>query len=186
MRHITLLVAVLSLLLLLGCDGPTGPAPSEFCSDHPDAAIATFEDANLEGAIRVELSVTAQQDLTCGLISGLTELNASFDGITSLVGIQNLTSLEFLDLDDNSITDISALSGLTSLTSLELSTNFINDISPLSGLTSLTPLGLSLNPISTISPLSGLTSLTTLTSDFQLREKTQTPRASATTAEPAM
>ncbi len=95
-----------SLFLALGCDGSTGPAvrlePSELCSDHPDAAIATFEDANLEAAIRAALSVGAQEPLTCGLLSGLTGLGApsfSLGGdITSVVGIQNLTSLDTLRL----------------------------------------------------------------------------------------
>ena len=63
-----------SLLLPLGCGGNDGPTdlavplvlkPSEFCSDHPDAAIATFEDANLEAAIRAALLLGAQE-LTCG------------------------------------------------------------------------------------------------------------------------
>ena len=74
--------------------------PNELCSDYPDSAIATFEDANLEAAIRTALSVGAQEDLTCGLISGLTALDASTLGITSLVGIQNLTGLTTLDLSE--------------------------------------------------------------------------------------
>ncbi len=156
-----------SLFLALGCDGSTGPAvrlePSELCSDHSDAAIATFEDANLEAAIRISLSVTAQEDLTCGLISGLTGLiTLAGTGITSLVGIQNLTGLTLLFLDNNSISDISALSGLTSLTELSLFQNSISDIGPLSGLTSLTRLHLYGNSISDIAALSGLTSLTAL------------------------
>ncbi len=150
-----------SLLLALGCGGPTGLEPSEFCSAS-DAAITTFEDANLEAAIRAAFSVGAQEPLTCGLISGLTVLDASSAGITSLVGIQNLTSLRDLDLFDNSITDISALSGLTSLAGLELGLNSISDISALSGLTSLAVLSLFGNSITDISALSGLTSLTGL------------------------
>ena len=61
MRSVTFLVAVLAASSPLGCDGPTDPAvrlePSKFCSDHPDAAIPTFEEANLEREIRFELSV---------------------------------------------------------------------------------------------------------------------------------
>ena len=144
------------LLLQLGCGGddPTGPPlvlqPSDLCSQQPDDAIATFEDATLEAAIRAELSVGA----TCGLVSGLTALAAEQAGITSLVGIQNLTSLDGLDLSFNSITDISALSGLPSLTFLFLSDNSITDISPLSGLMSLTTLDLGNNPnLTDIQPL---------------------------------
>ena len=50
--------------------------PNQLCTDHPDAAITTFEDVNLEAAIRAALSVGAQEDLTCGLVSGLTDLDA--------------------------------------------------------------------------------------------------------------
>ncbi len=114
--------------------------PSEQCSDQSDAAIATFEDANLEVQVRSALSVGEQDDLTCGLVSGLMALNANDAGIENLVGIQNLTGLTDLRLDYNSITDISALSGLTNLTLLLLDSNSLTDISALSGLTSLTSL----------------------------------------------
>jgi len=181
---------VMGLLLLpLGCGGdPTGPGSNLLCSDEPDDAIATFEDAILEAHVRGALMVGAQEDLTCGLVSGVTVLTANVVGIESLVGIQNLTgltilhlagnrfgkriidisplsgltSLTFLNLADNSISDISALSGLTSLTFLELTGNSISDISALSGLTSLTDLVLGNNSITDIGALSGLTSLTTL------------------------
>ena len=132
------------------------------CKDQPDAAIATFEDANLEAQVRAALSLGAQDDLTCRLVSGLTRLDAEQAGIESLVGIQNLTSLTALNLSANSITDIGALSGLTDLTQLSLRNNSITDISALSGLTSLTELSLRNNSITDISALSGLTSLTAL------------------------
>ena len=122
MNRRVLLLIIGSLLLPLGCGGPTGLEPSEFCSAS-DAAIATFEDANLEAAIRAALSVGAQEPLTCGLISGLTVLDASFAGITSLTS---------LGLSLNSISDIGALSGLTSLAGLFLSNNpNLTEIQPL-------------------------------------------------------
>ncbi len=133
--------------------------PGEFCSGQPGAAVATFEDARLEAAIRARLSLDAGRDLTCSLVSGLTDLTAQNAGIESLVGIQNLTGLTDLELNTNSITDISPLSGLTSLTELGLDNNSITDISPLSGLTSLRWLTLWYNSITDISALSGLTKL---------------------------
>ena len=136
--------------------------PSERCSDYPDYAIARFEDVNLEGAIRAALSAGAQEDLTCRLLAELMVLRDHFDGITSLVGIQNLTSLTYLDLSLNSINDISTLSGLTSLTYLDLSGNLLSDISALSGLMRLSGLWLGHNSISDVGALSGLTSLTSL------------------------
>jgi len=165
------------LLLPLGCGSPTGLdflQPSELCSDHPDDAIATFEDTNLLVEVRAALGITpgstsstmgspsrigstggfGPPDVTCGLASRLFLLEAGSAGIVSLAGIQNLTSLTSLGLNRNSITDISPLSGLTSLRFLGLSANSITDISPLSGLTSLSFLELDSNTnLSNIQPL---------------------------------
>ena len=166
-----LLVASL-LVLPLGCGLADDPAelievvlqPSELCSDHDPSAIASFADSNLEEAIFVAFADETLTDLTCDLLAGLTELDASSqpDEIESLVGIQNLTSLTVLSLFNNSIADISALSGLTSLTDLRIGSNSITDVSPLSGLTSLTVLSLFNNSIADISSLSELTNLTFL------------------------
>ena len=162
--------------------------PSELCSVHAASAVATFEDAHLEARVRrslpplevrqgspisthdrvgvpdvlEDLSYGGQGDLTCGMLSGLTDLNASKAPIESLVGIQNLTNLTSLNLDSGKITDISALSGLTSLTYLRLELNSITDIDALSGLTRLTHLALDRNSITDVSALGGLTSLTYL------------------------
>jgi len=84
------------------------------------------------------LSLGEQDDLTCGLVSELTVLGARSAGIGSLVGIQNLTSLRRLELNNNSINDISALNGLTRLRFLFFANTSITHISALSGLTSLT------------------------------------------------
>jgi Leucine-rich repeat (LRR) protein len=142
------------LLLPLGCGSPTGPQRSEFCRAQGDDGIVTFEDANLEAAVRAELSVGAQEDLTCGLVSGLTLLRAFSAGIESLVGIQNFTSLRSLFLESNSISDISALSGLTGLEGLSLSGNSITDVGALRGLTDLRGIDLDNNPdLTDIQPL---------------------------------
>ena len=128
--------------------------PSELCSDSPASAIASFEDANLEARVRAALYLGEHDDLTCRWVSGLTGLGARSLGSTSLVGIQNLTSLTFLDVYRNSISDIGALSGLTSLRLLHFGYNSITDISPLSGLTSLRFLHLDNNPdLTDIQPL---------------------------------
>ena len=144
-----------------GCtDDLTGPTEAPFCSSRPASAVATFEDANLEEAIRAALAAGPQEDLTCELLRTLTNLSAGNAGIENLSGIQNLTSLTTLTIRANSITDISALSGLTSLTELNLAANSISDVSALSGLTNLTFLAINENvDIADISALSGLTSL---------------------------
>ena len=50
--------------------------PGELCSDQRGPALATFEDASLEAAIRAGLSLDAGRDLTCSLLSGLTDPTA--------------------------------------------------------------------------------------------------------------
>ena len=120
------------LLLSAGWGCSDDPTDLNLCSDP-----VAFADANLEAAIRAELGIGAQDDLTCDLLSGVTNLDARSQGIASLMGIENLLSLTTLTLIDHSITDISALSGLTSLTRLNLEENSITDISALSGLTNL-------------------------------------------------
>ena len=141
--------------------------PSELCIDHSAAAIAGFEDANLEAVVRasLELVLDAQEDLTCGLLSGLETVDdrvIAHGPIESLVGLQNLTSLKVLLLIGNSITDLSPLSGLTSLVQVQLNVNSISDMSALSELTNLTILTLASNSITNLDALSELTNLTHL------------------------
>ena len=168
MSRRVLLLVVGSLLLPLGwgcSDDPTGPV-EPFCSSQPATAIVTFEDANLQVEIRAALGIGAQEDLTCGLVSGLTTLEAPLAGIMILAGIQNLTSLTTLDLDANSLFNISDLGGLTNLTDLSLRNNSITNLGPLSGLTSLATLDLYNNLITDISALRELTGLTFLNLSF--------------------
>ena len=147
-------VGLLLLAVGWGCTrDPTAPFIA-LCTSQPSSAVAAFEDANLEAEIRAGLFVGSQEDLTCGLLETLTNLNAGHSGIASLAGIENLTSLTTLAIRGNSITDIGPLGGLTSLTFLNLAANSITDISALSGLTSLTFLDLSNNTnLTDIQPL---------------------------------
>lgn len=176
----SLSLTALSLVFSTGAWAQQVLQPDELCSDFTDSAIATFVDEDLEAAVRNALSVDEREDLTCGLVSGLTRLSVSGPGPTryvsgsprnrqdpdrpfeSLTGIQNLTGLTSLSMGNLWITDISALSGLTSLTNLSLHTNWVSDLAPLSGLTNLTSLILSENPISDLRPLRNLTNLTFL------------------------
>ena len=162
-RQIPWPLTIGSLLLAMGwgCTrDPTSPKIDPFCNSQPISAIAAFEDANLEAAIRDALGLGSQGDLTCGLLDNLTTLTAASAGIVSLAGIENLTRLTALQIRGDSITDVSALRGLVGLTSLNLAANSITDISALSGLRSLTFLAINENGnITDISALSGLTSL---------------------------
>ncbi len=74
---------ILVLLLLANLSAAEAQVlrPGDLCSDHPDAAIATFEDANLEARVRSALSLGAPDDLTCRLVSRLTGLVTEEAGI---------------------------------------------------------------------------------------------------------
>ena len=77
-------------------------------------------------------------------------------GLSDLVGLPKLTTL---DICGGELSDLSDLEGLTGLKELYLVGNEITDLSPLASLTGLTHLNLKHNQITDVSPLSGLTNL---------------------------
>ena len=152
--------------------------PHEACNNDSNAII-TFADPVLESIVREALSIGSDTALSCGVAAELTALNASGPGpvrnvsgspewrdpdheIHDLSGIQNLTGLTRLSMNNRGLTDIRPLTSLTNLVSLNLHTNWISDLSALTGMTKLTSLFLSENPLSDISPLSELTELRVL------------------------
>jgi len=155
---------VLAGLLAVGawaCSDPTGPGAAPYCAERPDTAVVEFPDANLDLAIRANLGVSSLAELTCGMVEGITNLNAASRGIVSIEGIENLTGLTILQLRANEITDIGPLRGLIGLASLNLAANSIQDVEALRGLTQLTFLAINENRlIVAIDALSRLTNLT--------------------------
>ena len=98
-------------------------------------------------------------------LTSLQHLDLIRNQISDVSPLQNLTSLQSLYLNDNQISDVSSLQNLTSLQYLELSRNQISDVSSLQNLKALQHLSLAANQISNISPLQNLTSLQYLHSD---------------------
>lgn len=138
-------------------------APDELCAGGRGAAIASFEDARFEQAVRDALDAPGDARLTCEQLAGVTTVEARRGiGIESLGGAQNLTSLERLFVWEQSIEDLSPLRDLTTLTALDLGSNEIRDIEPLSGLVRLDTLYLNRNHIEDVRPLAGLTRLDNL------------------------
>jgi hypothetical protein len=164
-RTISLMLALLAPLACGGDDpaGPSGPRtllPTEFCSASVGASTVTFEDANLEAAVRASFGIGASDDLTCDMAAtGPISIRARTSGIVSLAGMQNLTNLYYIQLQENAITDLTPISGLTRLISINFYSNAITDISPVSGLTDLEVLELWDNPFTDVSPVSTLTNL---------------------------
>ncbi len=128
------------------------------------AQTVTFDDPQLESAVRSALRIGPTDPLTLAAVQTLTALAAQSFGIQSLGGIEALSNLTFLALPGNSISDLTPLAGLTQLTDLQLG-NSISDLTPLAGLTQLTKLQLTSNSISDLTPLAGLTQLTFLKLD---------------------
>ncbi|MBW9156993.1 leucine-rich repeat domain-containing protein [Clostridium tagluense] len=124
-----------------------------------DTTIVTFTDKNLEQTIRNTIEKPTGNILKSD-VEKITLLNAI--GITNLQGIEHLTNLTYLRLDNNEISNIEPLKCLTNLTDLYLSNNQISSIEPLKGLTNLKSLELFENQISNILPLASLTNLTNL------------------------
>ena len=98
-------------------------------------------------------------------LTSLQLLDLVRNQISDISPLQNLTSLQHLDLIRNQISDVSPLQNLTSLQSLYLNDNQISDVSSLQNLKALQHLSLAANQISNISPLQNLTSLQYLHSD---------------------
>ena len=92
-------------------------------------------------------------------LSSLETLNLSDNAIVNLRSLSRLSALMDLNLSDNNITDVSSLKDLMNLRNLDLSDNNIGDVSPLRDLTGLVNLD-----------LSGNTNLTNLGALYKLKQ----------------
>lgn len=120
----------------------------------------TFEDANLEKAVREALNKPAGVPITSEDALALNTLEAKSKNIEKLGGLEYFTNLEKINLDWNKIQYLAPLSGLKKLKELSLAeNNKISDLTPLKGLTNLFILTLAANNISDLSALSGLKKL---------------------------
>ncbi len=134
--------------------------------------LTYFNDKNLADAV-VSAIGKSESAITDSDLQSLTRLSlygSTYKQNYDLTGIEHLTGLTTLYLQNCGIDDISALQGLTKLTSLNLSNNHITDITPLKNLTKLKTLYLRGNYIDDYSPVSSYyNSLTT--KDFSLSDK---------------
>ena len=103
--------------------------------------------------------------LTCENLANLTAFSSNYTSnstsapITSLEGIQYLTSVNAIELQNHSISDLTPLENLTTLRFLDLYGNGITDIAPIANLTNLVDLKIGLNNITNISSLMNLSNL---------------------------
>ena len=149
-------------------------APTDLCTEYPGASVATFEDANLENAVRISMGWAPWESLTCDVVAGVRAVTHSAppwtsapsdSAILSLVGIQNLTGLRKLVLANNAIDDLSPIANLVRLDTLSVTggNGALSDIRPLEALTNLRYLDLNnAGGIADLSVLSRLSRLTEL------------------------
>ena len=86
-----------------------------------------FPDPNLENLIREKISNESNPIYQHQLLT-IAELDASYQEITDLEGIQALQNLMVLDLTGNRVSDVTPLADLIKLSDLDLSANQIVDL----------------------------------------------------------
>ncbi|HOC72864.1 MAG TPA: leucine-rich repeat domain-containing protein, partial [Candidatus Hydrogenedentes bacterium] len=126
------------------------------------AQLVNVPDPNLAAAIRQELSLPGGTPLTTAHLASLYWLNAVYEGIADLTGLEFAVNLRWLDLGANPIADVSPLAGAVSLESLGLYECALTDITPLAGLANLVDVNLRDNAITDITPLAGMTRIIAL------------------------
>ena len=121
--------------------------------------VVSIPNAALANAIRTELNLNADADITTATMRGLTQLSAEDSGISDLTGLEHATNLQTLYLRRNQISDLTPISRLVNLQALYLGFNDISDLTPIPGLTELRELYLRDNRISDVTPLGALVNL---------------------------
>lgn len=141
-------------------------------------------DDTLEEAIRLELGIGPEEELTDDMLKemtylatfetyidtlngiskleNLTELHINKGSVKDISELSKLKNLTFIDINSCYITEIPDFSELENLSSLYLGNNLIEDITPISKITSLRYVDLNCNRITSISPMAGCNYLTGL------------------------
>ncbi|GAK11623.1 leucine-rich repeat domain-containing protein [Geomicrobium sp. JCM 19039] len=122
----------------------------------------TFDDPNLEHAVREELQLPDSEPITHDHVQATTTLDLSNQQISNVTGLGVFNRLTALDLSENKIEDLSPLADLERLDTLTLTGNRITDLEPIAGLSTLTSLNVRENYIETLEPIAELIHLTEL------------------------
>jgi len=112
-----------------------------------------FNDSNLATCVNAQSKV---------YVGDLLYLDCSGKSISDLTGLDALTNLRTLYLNDNPITNHNVLFGMASLTQLYLNNTGFSNTTGIGTLTGLTWLNLEFNGIVDVTPLASLTNLTQL------------------------
>lgn len=110
----------------------------------------SFQDEQLEQAIKEILKKDENAAVTQKDMESLTLVDLSRRGIKSIQGLQYASNLKYVDLSDNEIDDITPLKPLTKIRELDIADNQIASIQDLSAMTDLEMLIVNRNQISSI------------------------------------
>lgn len=128
-------------------------------------SVVEFNEYSLQRLIREEVGKrNSSSPIYKSDVLKISHLDAEDEGISDLTGMEALTNLKTLNLEDNYLNGeaLTPLQKLTNLQSLDLEDNYLEQITALKGLTTLTELNISDNAIEDFSPLKGLLRLETL------------------------
>ncbi len=146
------LISGVALSVVIGLS-LTGQAPMAQASQASTVQASTevsFQDEQLEKAIKNRLNKSVDEAVFQRDLEALTSINLYGQGIKSLEGLQYATNLTYLKVFNTEVEDLSPLSALTKLKGLNLNANRIASIEPLASLTALEELQLSGNKIASI------------------------------------
>ncbi|WP_226529247.1 leucine-rich repeat domain-containing protein [Metabacillus niabensis] len=121
----------------------------------------SIPDSALKRAIKQQLGIQTDE-ISVKDIESLTELDASYQNIKNLTGLEKAVNVTKLNLSGNEFKNVDSLKNLTKLETLDISLTNVTDLTSLAALISLRNIDISYLELNTILPLKDL-SLTSIT-----------------------
>ncbi len=132
---------------------------SNCCNVHcPAIQVVIFADTAFERIVRAIVH-KASGDILTSDVDTVIYVNAPFQHIANISGIEYFISVQGVALGGNELTDISPLTDLDQIWGLDVSSNHITDITPVASLGGLSQLSIADNPITDIGPLASVPTL---------------------------
>lgn len=118
--------------------------------------------ANLSTLSITNTTVRPEELSIISTLPNLTALTLNNCGLSTISGLENAETLQYLDLGNNTIRNLEPLSVMSGLTHLNLQHNAVSNTSVLSDLAQISTLDLSYNNLKSLSSIGKLTNLTVL------------------------
>ena len=132
----------------------------------PSVSLSVISAISNLKTLRIEKTALPADAISAiAILPKLESLTLKNCQLSSIAGLETLTTLTYLDLSNNTIRNIDALAMLQNLQTLYLHHNALIDLSPLTSLVKLTTLDVSYNSVGSLRPLENLGALTWLNLD---------------------